>query len=119
MAETPPGGCTGRPSKWLTDLDFWLEIVGTAFAAAFARFAGDPLARWLGFDHNPAALIISVGIFFGVIFPGFYLIRGMRKRTAAHARERQKVRRKPGSAKGRIWMAPDFDETPEEFKDGA
>jgi prevent-host-death family protein len=26
-------------------------------------------------------------------------------------------RRKPGSAKGQIWMAPDFDETPEDFKD--
>ena len=25
--------------------------------------------------------------------------------------------RKPGSAKGRIWMAPDFDATPEDFKD--
>jgi prevent-host-death family protein len=25
--------------------------------------------------------------------------------------------RKPGSAKGRVWMAPDFDETPEDFKD--
>jgi prevent-host-death family protein len=27
--------------------------------------------------------------------------------------------RKPGSAKGRIWMAPDFDATPEDFKDYA
>ena len=26
-------------------------------------------------------------------------------------------RRKPGSAKGRISMAPDFDETPDDFKD--
>jgi prevent-host-death family protein len=26
-------------------------------------------------------------------------------------------RRKPGSAKGRIWMAPDFDRTPEDFED--
>jgi prevent-host-death family protein len=26
-------------------------------------------------------------------------------------------RRKPGSAKGRIWIAPDFDATPEDFKD--
>ena len=25
--------------------------------------------------------------------------------------------RKPGSAKGRIWMAPDFDRTPEDFED--
>jgi prevent-host-death family protein len=25
--------------------------------------------------------------------------------------------RKPGSAKGKIWMAPDFDETPADFKD--
>ncbi|MGE0873773.1 MAG: type II toxin-antitoxin system Phd/YefM family antitoxin [Burkholderiales bacterium] len=25
--------------------------------------------------------------------------------------------RKPGSAKGRIWMAPDFDATPDDFKD--
>ena len=26
-------------------------------------------------------------------------------------------RREPGSAKGRIWMAPDFDRTPEDFED--
>lgn len=25
--------------------------------------------------------------------------------------------RRPGSAKGRIWMAADFDETPQDFKD--
>ena len=25
--------------------------------------------------------------------------------------------RKPGSAKGRIWMAPDFDTTPDDFKE--
>jgi len=25
--------------------------------------------------------------------------------------------RTPGSAKGQIWMAPDFDATPEDFKD--
>lgn len=25
--------------------------------------------------------------------------------------------RTPGSAKGRVWMAPDFDETPEDFKE--
>jgi prevent-host-death family protein len=25
-------------------------------------------------------------------------------------------RRKPGSAKGRIWMAPGFDRTPEDFE---
>ena len=31
--------------------------------------------------------------------------------------ERSKGRRKPGSAKGRIWMAPDFDATPDDFKD--
>ena len=31
--------------------------------------------------------------------------------------DHQQRRRKPGSAKGRIWMAPDFDETPEEFTD--
>ena len=31
--------------------------------------------------------------------------------------EKPKRRRKPGSAKGRIRMAPDFDETPEDFKD--
>jgi prevent-host-death family protein len=24
--------------------------------------------------------------------------------------------RKPGSAKGRIWMSPDFDRTPEDFE---
>jgi len=27
------------------------------------------------------------------------------------------ARRRPGSAKGRIWMAPDFDRTPEDFED--
>jgi prevent-host-death family protein len=26
-------------------------------------------------------------------------------------------KRVPGSAKGQIWMAPDFDATPEDFKD--
>ncbi len=26
-------------------------------------------------------------------------------------------RRKPGSAKGRVWMSPDFDQTPSEFED--
>ncbi len=26
-------------------------------------------------------------------------------------------RRSPGSAKGRVWMAPDFDRTPEDFED--
>ena len=26
-------------------------------------------------------------------------------------------KRKPGSAKGQIWMAPDFDATPEDFQD--
>ena len=26
-------------------------------------------------------------------------------------------RRKPGSARGQIWMAPDFDATPEDFAD--
>jgi prevent-host-death family protein len=25
--------------------------------------------------------------------------------------------RKPGTAKGRIWISPDFDETPEDFRD--
>ncbi len=25
--------------------------------------------------------------------------------------------RKPGSAKGQVWMAPDFDETPGDFKE--
>jgi prevent-host-death family protein len=25
--------------------------------------------------------------------------------------------RKPGTAKGRIWISPDFDETPEDFSD--
>jgi prevent-host-death family protein len=25
--------------------------------------------------------------------------------------------RKPGSAKGRVWIAPDFDETPKDFED--
>jgi len=26
-------------------------------------------------------------------------------------------KRKPGSARGRVWMAPDFDRTPDDFKD--
>ena len=26
-------------------------------------------------------------------------------------------RRKPGSAKGRVWIAPDFDRTPEDFEE--
>jgi prevent-host-death family protein len=26
-------------------------------------------------------------------------------------------RRKPGSAKGRVWMAPEFDRTPEDFEE--
>jgi prevent-host-death family protein len=25
--------------------------------------------------------------------------------------------RQPGSARGKIWMAPDFDDTPEDFKE--
>lgn len=33
------------------------------------------------------------------------------------ALERRKRRRKAGSAKGQIWMAPDFDATPDDFKD--
>ena len=28
-----------------------------------------------------------------------------------------KTRRKPGALKGQIWIAPDFDETPQEFID--
>jgi prevent-host-death family protein len=31
--------------------------------------------------------------------------------------ERARLRRRPGSAKGKVWMAPDFDETPEDFAD--
>lgn len=31
--------------------------------------------------------------------------------------ERPLLRREPGSARGQIWMAPDFDETPEGFED--
>jgi prevent-host-death family protein len=27
------------------------------------------------------------------------------------------ARRKPGSAKGKVWMASDFDQTPEDFED--
>jgi prevent-host-death family protein len=27
------------------------------------------------------------------------------------------VKRKPGSARGRVWMAPDFDRTPEDFEE--
>jgi len=30
---------------------------------------------------------------------------------------RKRGKRKPGAAKGQIWMAPDFDKTPDEFKD--
>ena len=26
-------------------------------------------------------------------------------------------KRKPGSARGRVWMAPDFDQIPEDFED--
>jgi prevent-host-death family protein len=26
-------------------------------------------------------------------------------------------KRKPGTAKGRVWIAPDFDRTPEDFED--
>lgn len=33
------------------------------------------------------------------------------------ALERPRRRRKPGSARGQIWMAPDFDATPDDFKD--
>ena len=28
-----------------------------------------------------------------------------------------RVARRPGSARGSVWMAPDFDATPEDFKD--
>jgi prevent-host-death family protein len=28
-----------------------------------------------------------------------------------------RAKRKPGSAKGEIWMAPDFDATPKDFED--
>jgi prevent-host-death family protein len=31
--------------------------------------------------------------------------------------ERPLTRRQPGSAKGQIWIAPDFDETPSDFDD--
>jgi len=31
--------------------------------------------------------------------------------------ERARLRRRPGSTKGKVWMAPDFDETPEDFAD--
>jgi prevent-host-death family protein len=31
--------------------------------------------------------------------------------------ERARLRRRPGSAKGKVWMAPDFDEPPEDFAD--
>ena len=31
--------------------------------------------------------------------------------------QRPAVRRQPGSLRGKIWMAPDFDETPEELVD--
>ncbi|BAC91497.1 type II toxin-antitoxin system Phd/YefM family antitoxin [Gloeobacter violaceus] len=31
--------------------------------------------------------------------------------------EQANAPRKPGSAKGQIWMAPDFDRTPEDFED--
>ncbi len=31
--------------------------------------------------------------------------------------DRPAVAREPGSARGEVWMAPDFDETPEDFKE--
>ena len=31
--------------------------------------------------------------------------------------DRPLISRVPGSARGQVWMAPDFDETPEDFKD--
>jgi prevent-host-death family protein len=31
--------------------------------------------------------------------------------------ERPRKPRKPGTARGRLWMAPDFDATPKDFKD--
>ena len=40
-------------------------------------------------DHKPVARLVSVG-----------RVRGPRK---------------PGSAKGQVWIAPDFDETPPDF----
>ncbi len=37
--------------------------------------------------------------------------------TGVPPEQPQRPRRVPGSAKGKIWMAPDFDEPLEEFKD--
>ncbi len=31
--------------------------------------------------------------------------------------ERSKSPRRPGSAKGQVWIAPDFDDTPNDFDD--
>lgn len=31
--------------------------------------------------------------------------------------DRPRLPREPGSARGQVWMAPDFDETPEGFED--
>jgi len=31
--------------------------------------------------------------------------------------DRPSLTREPGSARGRVWMAPDFDETPDDFKE--
>jgi prevent-host-death family protein len=31
--------------------------------------------------------------------------------------EKPRRRREPGTAKGKLWIAPDFDETPADFKD--
>jgi len=42
-------------------------------------------------DHKPVAKIVAV--------------------------ERPRVARTPGSARGQVWIAPDFDETPSDFED--
>ena len=34
-----------------------------------------------------------------------------------HQEEKRREPRKPGALKGQIWMAPDFDETPQEVID--
>ena len=45
----------------------------------------------------------------------FVLSRSELAEETKHAEKR--IRRRPGALKGKIWMAPDFDETPECFKE--
>ena len=45
------------------------------------------------------------------------IAKGHRPVLKLVALDQPKRRRQPGSAKGQIWMAPDFDATPDDFKD--